>query len=217
MDGRSARAGLLAAAVAVGAMACGGTGADEPPTVTVPVGTQMVAQLDEELGTRSHRAGQAFTATLASAVAVGDTTAFPAGSVVHGTVTEVQQADGDGRKGVLKLDVDAIEARGTRHGASAEVVSVQPEVRSSSTTGEDAARVGGAAAAGAVLGRIIGGDGAGAAVGAAVGAAAGTGIVLATGDEYAVLPKGSNLRLRLTEPVTVAVEGGAGSTTEGGS
>lgn len=222
MKTRSLRAGVGALALAVGVAACGGTGASEPPTVTVPSGTELVAHLNEELSTRTHQAGDAFSATLASAVSVGDTAAIPAGAVVHGTVTGAQQADDSGRKGVLKLDVDAIEMRGSRHPVTAEVVSAQPEMRSSSSTGEDAAKVGGAAAAGAVLGRIIGGDGTGAAVGAAVGAAAGTGIVLATEDGYAVLPQGSDLRLRLTEPVTVPVSGGEAdasesSTKEGGS
>ena len=43
------------------------------------------------------------------------------------------------------------------------------------------------------------------------GAAAGTGVVLATKDGYAVLPQGSNVRLELSEALTVPVTGGQAS------
>lgn len=199
-------AGLLVAALA----ACGGSASDEGEkadgrrTVTVPAGTEVVVQLDEQLSTRSHKKGDSFTARVATAVTVRDRTVLPPGAVVHGTVTGVQQA-GDNRQGVLKIDFSSVEVRGQSADLTARVVETHPEQRSTSSTGEDAAKVGGAAAAGAILGRVIGGNGTGAAVGAAVGAAAGTGIVLATKNGYAVLPKGSNLRLALTEPLTVPV------------
>lgn len=196
--------------------ACGGTSSeasesDEPQTVTVPAGTEVVVQLDEELSTRSHAKGDAFTAQVSSAVSDSGRVAIPAGATVHGEVTGVQRADGQGRKGVLSLDVTYVEIRGERHPVSARVVSANPEVRSETSTGEAAAKVGGGAAAGAILGRVIGGDGTGAAVGAAVGAAAGTGVVLATKDGYAVLPQGSNVRLELSEALTVPVTGGQAS------
>lgn len=198
---RGAGATLLTLALA----ACSGSGASETKTVTVPSGTALTVQLDQEMSTRSHSEGDAFTAHTVAAVTADGATAIPAGSTVRGVVTGVQQADDQGQKGVLKLDVRSVEVRGQSSDLAARVVSANPETRSTSSTGEDAAKVGGAAAAGAVLGRVIGGDGTGAAVGAAMGAAAGTGIVLATKDGYAVLPEGSSLRLRLTEPVEVPV------------
>lgn len=192
------------------AAACSGSNAqdanDEPATATVPTGTTITAELNEELSTRSHGEGDAFAARVVSA----GHTAVPSGAVIHGVVTGAQKA-GDGKKGVLKLDFRTIEVRGEARDFRARVLEANPEKRSSSSTGEDAAKVGGAAAAGAVLGRVIGGDGTGAAVGAAIGAAAGTGVVLATKDGFAVLPRGSEIRLELTEPVTVPRPSGAAS------
>lgn len=207
---RKAGAVLLTVAVA----ACSGSGATETETVTVPSGTQMTVQLDQEISTKSHSEGDAFAARTAAGVTVDGETAIPAGATVRGVVTGVQRADSEAKQGVVKLDVRSIEVRGRSQDLSARIVGANPESRSTSSTAEDAAKVGGAAAAGAILGRVIGGDGTGAAVGAAVGAAAGTGIVLATKDGYAVLPEGSNLRLRLTAPVTVPAPADAGS--EGG-
>lgn len=203
------RAGAVLLTVAVAA--CSGSGASETETVTVPSGTELTAQLDQEMSTKSHSQGDPFSAHTAAAVAVDGATAIPAGSTVRGVVTGVQQADAEGKQGVVKLDIRSIEVRGQSSDLSARIVEANPERRSTSSTAEDAAKVGGAAAAGAILGRVIGGDGTGAAVGAAVGAAAGTGIVLATKNGYAVLPKGSSLRLRLTAPATVPAPRDGGS------
>lgn len=214
MNRRRVTAGTVGALViSLGLAACSGSSADEPETMTVPAGTELVVTLDQEMSTRSHEAGDSFSAHTAADVTVDGVTAIPAGARVRGDVTGAQQAGSDGTKGVLSLAVRSVEVRGEWREVAAEVTSASPETRSTSSTGEDAARVGGAAAAGAILGRVIGGDGTGAAVGAAAGAAAGTGIVLATKDRYAVLPKGSSLRIRTTEPVTVSVPsaGDAGS------
>lgn len=213
---RTTRSSGMVVLVAVLA-ACGGTaGSDGPQTATVSAGTEMVVRLDQELSTRSHRKGDEFTARLASTVRTDGAAAIPAGAVVHGRVTGVQQASSDGTKGVVKLQPTSVELRGASHELAARVLSADPEVRSETSTGEAAAKVGGSAAAGAILGRVIGGDGAGAAVGAAVGAAAGTGIVLATKDGHAVLPEGSDLRLELTEPLTVPLGGRDGESESSG-
>ena len=66
---------------------------------------------------------------------------------------------------------------------------------------DEAAKIGGGAAAGAVLGGAIGGDVKSAAIGAAAGAAAGTGVAMASKEKWAVLPAGSRLVLRLEEPL----------------
>lgn len=201
--------------VTAGLAACGGSGATEMATTTVPSGTELVVTLDQEMSTRSHEDGDSFTARTAASTSVDGAAAIPAGAVVHGEVTGVQRTGSDGEKGVLNLAFHSVEVRGKNSPLAAEVLSAEPETRSTSSTGEDAAKVGGATAAGAVLGRVIGGDGTGAAVGAAVGAAAGTGIVLATSDGYAVLPEGSSLRLRLTEPLTVPAPADDGGSAGG--
>ena len=70
------------------------------------------------------------------------------------------------------------------------------------STTQDAEKIGGGAALGAIIGAIAGG-GKGAAIGAGAGGAAGTGTVLATRGKAAVLPSESRLTFRLSAPVTI--------------
>ena len=175
-------------------------------TMTLATGTQITVQLDDTLSTRTAAQGDRFTARLPEAITRDGRVLIPDGSTVHGRVTAVQEADeSDTGQGVIKLAFDSVTVRGTGYPMAARVLDASPETQSSSSTAEDAAKVGGAAAAGAILGRVIGGDRTGTAVGAAVGVAAGTAVVLATKRGYAVLPAGSSLVLELTEAVAVEV------------
>lgn len=174
--------------------------------MTLATGSQMTVQLDDTLSTRTTAQGDRFTARVPEAIMRDGRVLIPDGSTVHGRVTAVQEADeSDTGQGVIKLAFDSVTVRGTGYSLAARVLEANPETQSSSSTAEDAAKVGGAAAAGAILGRVIGGDRTGTAVGAAVGAAAGTAVVLVTKRGYAVLPAGSNLTLELTDPLTVEV------------
>lgn len=194
---------LLAAAVLA---ACGGDPGDgddrSPRRITVPTGTVLSLTLERELGTRSSREGDRFTARVSEAVTVAGREAIPVGSAVHGRVLGVEERAGGAR--ALRLGFQTIRVRGGSPILSARLVEARPEVRSGDGAGEAAATVGGGAAAGAGIGSVVdGGDGA--AVGAAVGAAAGSGVVLATGDRHAVLPEGSAMRIELAEPLRVRI------------
>lgn len=164
----------------------------------VPAGTSFTAALEQELSTRTSTPGQSFSARVIEPVLVGDRIAIPSDAVVHGEVTAVQPATED-RPGFIKLDVRTIQYGGATHGLSAEVTEVAPQVHKETDTGEAVAKIGVSTAAGAILGRVIGGSTASTVIGAAAGAAAGTAIVLATQEEYAVLPARSPIGLRLRE------------------
>jgi hypothetical protein len=73
------------------------------------------------------------------------------------------------------------------------------------TKRKDALEIAAPAAGGAIIGGLVGG-GKGAAIGAAAGGGAGTAVVLSTRGKEVRMPKGSVLRLRLTEPLTVRVQ-----------
>ena len=70
------------------------------------------------------------------------------------------------------------------------------------STGEDAAKVGGGAALGAIIGAIAGG-GKGAGIGAGAGGAAGAGDVLLTRGKPAEIPVESRLSFRVANPVEI--------------
>lgn len=174
-------------------------------TLTAAAGTELTVQLDQELNTKDTKQGDGFTATVTTPVVAGDRIAVPAGARVHGVVTAVQGPEGD-QPAVLKMDFTQIEVRGELHPLRAVVAESTPEQKSTGSTAGDVAKVGGGAVAGAILGRVIGGDKKGTLIGAAVGAAAGTAVMLATKGSYGALPAGTELRLRLEEPVQVTVQ-----------
>jgi outer membrane lipoprotein SlyB len=83
------------------------------------------------------------------------------------------------------------------------ITEANPSTRGRSGTGEKAAKIGGGAVVGGILGVLIGGNATGAIIGGVAGAAAGTAIALGTEDVDAVLEEGSEMTLRIDEPLTV--------------
>lgn len=211
-------AGVLALAALVGACAGGGPG-EGPSTVetTLASGTGFTATLGQQLSTRDNQEGDTFTLTVAEDVTREGRVVIPGGSTVNGEVTAVQESGSSSETAVIKVDFTSVEVRGQTHPLSARLTSAEPQQESRTSTGEGAAQIGAATAAGAIIGRILGGDATGAVVGGAVGAAAGTAVVLGTRDVDAVLPAGSPIGIALTEPITleVPVEEGSGEVDAG--
>lgn len=170
---------------------------------TLPAGTTFRVTLDQELGTKTHEAGDRFTVAVGESLMAGDEVAVPARSTIRGTVTAVQHSEAGGKPAVIKLAFDELVLDDRTFPIRATLLEANPELESRTSTAEGAAKVGGAAAAGAIIGRIIGGDTKSTLIGAAVGAAAGTAVVLGTRDVDAVLPAGSEMRLRLDRDLTV--------------
>ncbi len=177
----------------------------EPETIALsaPEGSTFRIVLNQELSTRTSQPGDLFTARVADAVTDGRRVVIPEGAIVRGQVTAVQESGNRGEQAILKLAFSEVSVDGATYPLRASIVQANPESRSRTSTGERAAKIGGGAAAGAILGRVIGGDTRGAVVGAAVGAAAGTAITMGTEDVDAVLPEGSEMTIRLDEPVVV--------------
>lgn len=175
-----------------------------PDALLVPAGTTLRVRLGSELNTSDNKVGDRITASVARPIRIDGATAIPAGAQVSGQVTAVQRAEGE-RPAVIKLDFDRLRVASETYPLIAEVIDAEPEMRSETSTGEDAAKIGVGTAAGAIIGRVIGGNSTGTLVGAAVGAAAGTAIVLGTQDEVAVLPAGSSLTLRVEESMRLDV------------
>lgn len=178
---------------------------ESPTTITLSAaeGSTLRIILNQELSTRNNQAGDLFTARVADAVSDGRNVVIPQGATVRGQVTAVQESGRQGEQAIIKLEFSEISMDGATYPLRATIVQANPETRSRTGTGGRVARIGGGAAAGAILGRVIGGDTKGAVIGAAVGAAAGTAITLGTEDVDAVLPEGSEMTIRLDEPVVV--------------
>lgn len=170
---------------------------------SLPSGTTLDVKLDNEIGTKSSKVGDTFTATVANAVvAQNGTTAVPAGSKVYGKITGLDNSERVGDVAAIRIDFERIEVNGTSHPLYAKVTATNLETRGADTRNETLKKAGVGAAAGAVLGAILsGGDLDKILLGGAIGAAAGTVISLGTGDVEGVLPAGTAMTLQTTRTV----------------
>lgn len=176
-----------------------------PALRSVVAAATFEVTLNQELSTRHNRVGDLFSATLVDPLTDGRWVLVPAGALVVGEVTAVEESGSHGQTAIINLDIHEVSFDGETYPLEASILEANPETRSRSSTGAKAAKIGGAAVVGAILGRVIGGDALGTIIGTAVGGAAGTAIVLGTDDVDAVLPRGSRMLLRLDAPLEMQV------------
>lgn len=173
------------------------------PQVTIPPGTEIRLVLDTAVGSSTSQAGDTFTARTTDPVVAGDRVAIPAGSSVHGRVSEAIPAKKglSDKGGSLSLAFDGVVTPlGIRAPMSAGMTSVA--ARSKKKT---AGIIGGSAAGGALLGKMLGKNTKEAAAGAVVGAALGTGIAAATKGEDVEFAAGSAVTIKLDQPLTISI------------
>ncbi|HEV2960282.1 MAG TPA: hypothetical protein VG649_00540 [Candidatus Angelobacter sp.] len=146
---------------------------------TVPAGTRVTVRSGSELSSGSAHSGQTWEGSLAKDVVVNGQTVAHSGDRVTGKVTSAKSSGRLHAPGVLTLRLTAINGQ---------PVSSGPYYRKGkSHTKSNATKIGGGAAAGAVIGALAGG-GKGAAIGTLAGGAAGTGVAAYTGKQEAVIP-----------------------------
>jgi len=170
----------------------------------LPTGSDLYVQLDQRVGTRESRVGDAFTATVRHAVyAQNGARVVPAGAKVYGRVTGLDDSDYPGEGTRISLDFNRLSFGGRSYPLEAIVTQTAVETsREQRGLSERVILVG--AALGAVLGGIVsGGEIEGVLGGAAVGALAGTAFTFVRGDIEAALPAGSHMTLRTTRPITL--------------
>ncbi len=150
---------------------------------TIPAGTPVTVRIGSEINSGSAQAGQSFEGSLAKNLVVNGKTLATAGSPVRGKVTLAKSSGRLHAPGQLSLRLTSVHVNGHSVGVS----SSSYHVTGKSHMKSNATKIGGGAAAGAIIGAIAGG-GKGAAIGTLVGAGAGTGVAAATGKEEAVIP-----------------------------
>src|SRR5215475_12535516 len=181
----------------------------------VAASTELRAILDTPLSTKTSKVGDAFTGTLVEPVRGSNgLVAIPAGSKLHGEVTEADQGKtvavlrGKGKLNMHFRDIQMPD--GTTVPLSATLVSVhstkgkagtnsEGEVQSGNNAGRTVKDVGIGAGIGTVAGLIFGS----ALKGLAIGALAGGGYVLATNGKEVELPAQTGLVLRLDHTLSI--------------
>jgi serine/threonine-protein kinase len=172
--------------------------------VTVPEGTEIHLSLEAGVGSASSHVGDRITARIVDPVIAGERVALPAGSMVHGSVSDAVPATKGLRQkaGGLTLFFDRVV---TPIGAGASISESLTRIGEGSGK-KTAAAIGGGAAGGALLGRVLGHSNRKAAVGSVLGGAIGTGIAAGTRGNDVDLPAGSPLTIILSRPLTITVE-----------
>jgi hypothetical protein len=168
---------------------------------TLPVGTEIHAQLDDSITSRRDTAGQIVAAHVMENVrGPNGRTLIPAGAQVRFSITRIRPSRSKNSQGTLRLRVDSIALGGKVASVQAETRAVPRELRGRGVTAGDAAKVGGGAAAGAVIGGVVGKT-RGAVIGGVAGAAAGAIVASQTKTRDVVVKAKTPVVFVLTAPL----------------
>ena len=172
-----------------------GNGSSPASSGTVPTGTEIDVRLQKALSSDTSQVEDRFEATTIVDLREDGGVIIPAGSVVRGVVTAVDDAGRVNRKGRLALSFDQITVGGRNYPIRGTVT----EALEAGGYREDAGKIGTGAAVGGIIGGILGGL-KGALAGILIG---GGGVVAATEGENVELPPGAVLRMRLDQPLMI--------------
>jgi hypothetical protein len=164
---------------------------------TIPAGSTITVRVGSEISSGTAKAGDRFDATLAHSLVVNGKTLAKPGATARGKVTSAKSSGRLHAPGQLALRLTSVQVGGRMVPISTRSYFAKGKGHTKS----NATKIGGGAAAGALIGALAGG-GKGAAIGAGVGAGAGTGVAVATGKEEAVIPAEAALTFTTTAATT---------------
>ena len=150
---------------------------------TVPAGTRITVRTDSQINSASARVGQSFHANLVKDLVVNGKTIAKAGAPAKGKVTYAKPSGRLHAPGEVTIRLTSIQLT---DGKTLAVSTSGFHAKGKSHTKSNVTKIGGGAAAGALIGGLAG-SGKGALIGTAVGAGAGTGVAAATGKEEALI------------------------------
>ncbi len=164
--------------------------------VTIPEGTIVTVRLNNAVGSKISNSGDAFTATVAEPVMVGEKEVIPKGAEAAGVVTEAVPLGRFKGGAKLRLVLDTVKVGGNTYKVETAAITESAKGKGKRT----AVAVGGGAGLGAIVGGLVGG-GKGAAIGAAAGAGAGTAGAAFTGNKNIELPAETAVSFKLLQPL----------------
>ena len=165
---------------------------------TIPAGAKITVVTDQSVSSKTAKAGESVTGSVAHDVIVDGKVAIPKGSPVKLTVSSVQASGRLSTPAKLYLRLRTVTVGGKTY-----TIATSSAGRTLGGKGKrDAGFIGGGAAGGAIIGALAGG-GKGAAIGAAAGAGAGTAGAAATGKKDIEFPAETKLAFTTRAPVTI--------------
>jgi hypothetical protein len=167
-------------------------------------GTSLTAATTAEIRSHANKVGDTVTAKIAADVKDrSGRVVIPAGSTVALKVTAIKESENKSdTTGTLTLQPTSVSINGRSYPIAASIQGVDTRLEGRKTNAGDIAKVGGGAAAGAILGRVIGGSTKGAVIGGVIGGAVGTQRAVETKDRDIVVPAGTTVTLVLDETFT---------------
>jgi hypothetical protein len=160
---------------------------------TIPAGTPITVRVGSEISSGTAKAGDRFEATLSHNLVVNGRTLAKAGAPARGKVTSAKSSGRLHAPGELAVRLTSVQI----NGRMVPVSTRSHLAKGKGHTKSNATKIGGGAAAGALIGGLVGG-GKGAGIGALAGGGAGTGLAAATGKEEAVIPAEAALTFTTT-------------------
>lgn len=149
---------------------------------TIPAGTRLTVRIDSQINSGSAKTGQRFNSNLTRDLVVHGKTLARAGAPAYGKISYVKPSGRLHAPGEVSIRLTSVEV----HGRLVALSTTAYRAKGKSHTKSNVTKIGGGAAAGALIGGLAGG-GKGALIGSAAGAGAGTGVAAATGKEEAVI------------------------------
>ncbi|MFL5530828.1 MAG: hypothetical protein ACJ8BC_02470 [Gemmatimonadales bacterium] len=172
-----------------------------PTSSSLAAGTSLTAATTAEIRSNKNKVGDTVMAKIA--IDVKDNSGrvvIPAGSEVALKVTAIKESENKSdTTGTLTLQPTSVTINGQSYPIAARIDHVGSKLEGRKTGAGDIAKVGGGAAAGAILGRVIGGSAKGAIIGGVIGGAVGTQRAVETKDRDVVVPAGTSVTLVLDE------------------
>lgn len=171
--------------------------------VTIPAGQSLLIRMVDGVDSSKNHVGDIFHASLETDLNVNGTLVAHKGTDVYGRLAEAQKSGNFSGKSELQLELTRLVIDGHDYPVVSSDYTLQGKGQGAST----AKKVGGIAAAGAIIGAIAGG-GKGAAIGAASGGAVGAGVQVLTKGAQVKVPSETVLEFRLQQPATVTATQG---------
>jgi hypothetical protein len=173
--------------------------ADPGGIVTIPAGQSLLVRMIDGVDSAKNHVGDVFHASLETDLTIGNTVVARKGTDVYGRLADAQKSGTFTGKSELQLELTRMVIDSKDYPVVSSDYTLQGKGQGAST----AKKVGGIAAAGAIIGAIAGG-GKGAAIGAAAGGATGAGVQVLTKGAQVKVPSETLLEFRLQQPVTVS-------------
>jgi len=166
--------------------------------VTIPAGQSILVRMIDGVDSAKNHVGDVFHASLETDLNIGDSIVARKGTDVYGRLANAEKSGTFAGKSELQLELTRIVIDGKDYPLVSSDYTLQGKGQGAST----AKKVGGIAAAGAIIGAIAGG-GKGAAIGAAAGGATGAGVQVLTKGQQVKVPSETLLEFRLQQSATV--------------